>query len=114
MSRCLKRTAKALVVRSAGHPHSRQGDLSHLVANAMVSSRPTIVLLTLDAFASMAWVRHMCDLFESGTPLIIPLFSTATSFTDYMRACPEDLKRLGILKIMFQKWEASPHHPVEA
>ena len=34
---------------------------------------------------------------------IIPLFSTATSFADYMRACPEELKKLGLLRIMFQK-----------
>lgn len=45
----------------------------------------------------------------AGRRPIIPLFNTALPFEDYIKACPEELKRLGLLQLFFAKWPESSH-----
>ena len=61
------------VACSGGLPHTHGTRCAAaLKPPVMIAHRPTLVLLTLDAFAMMAWVRHMNRLFESGSPLVRP------------------------------------------
>ena len=83
-------------------------------ASVHAPGSPTVLVLTLEALASPAWAQEASELLTSysglGTPpLLLPLFSTAVPFGDYIHACPEVLRDLGLLKIMFQKWPLSLH-----
>ena len=53
---------------------------------------------------NMRWLRRQKTL--------VPLFSTACTYEEYVRTCPPDLKQLGLFHLTFEKWpevRPAPH-----
>ena len=72
----VKQTSKQAVAMSFG--------MSNAVRNRMQRA------------GSFRWMRRRKTL--------VPLYSTACTFAEYVRSCPPDLKELGIFSLPFEKW----------
>jgi len=80
-------------LRRRGRSFVKQGSKQ---AVAMSFGMSNAVRDRLHRAGSFRWMRRRKTL--------VPLYSTACTFAEYVRTCPPDLKELGIFALPFEKW----------
>ena len=80
-------------LRRRGRSFVKQGSKQ---AVAMSFGMSNAVRNRMQRAGSFRWMRRRKTL--------VPLYSTACTFAEYVRTCPPDLKELGIFALPFEKW----------
>ena len=77
----------------------------HPVASGRILHSEANLLLNGDSLTKRTSSLRPLGTFSKPTPkAVVPLLSSAMSYDEYLRACPPDLKALGIFEFHFDKW----------
>jgi hypothetical protein len=89
----------------------RFDDVGVSVTTDVSRGAPTVIFLALGIFDRQDLLTSLSELLVSSTglmtPQVMPLYSTAHPFATYIKACPSQLRDLGLFNIMFGKWPNS-------